>query len=46
MADNSNSIDSEKTKVSFTLNLAKVVLNIIDELKGEYGAQSRARVIN
>ena len=45
MVDNSNSADSEKVKVSLELNLTKEVFNVLDVLKDEYGAQSRARVI-
>ena len=45
MVDKINSINPEKIKVSLTLNLAEEVVNVLDELQGEYGAQSRARVI-
>jgi metal-responsive CopG/Arc/MetJ family transcriptional regulator len=38
-------MDTDTERVSMTLNLSKEVILILDKLKKEYGAASRARVI-
>ena len=40
-----NSGESDKIRVSLTLNLTKEILVVLDQLKSEYGAASRGRVL-
>ena len=36
---------TDTERVSLTLNLSKEILEVLDKLKAEYGAASRARVL-